>query len=68
MSGIELLTELRRNDSHQPVILMTGYANVVSAGEALALGAADYLVKPFNAETLIGSLDRAFQTHRAIMA
>lgn len=68
MSGIELLTELRRIDFHLPVILMTGYASVVSAGEALTLGAADYLVKPFDAKTLIGSLERAFQTHRAIMA
>ena len=68
MSGIELLLQLRRLDPHLPIILMTGYANVVSAAEALALGAADYLSKPFNASTLIGSLERAFETRRAIMA
>ena len=68
MSGIELLLQLRRMDPHLPIILMTGYANVVSATEALALGAADFLSKPFNASTLIGSLERAFETRRAIMA
>src|SRR6185436_20545943 len=68
MSGIELLLQLRRLDPHLPIILMTGYTNVVSAAEALALGAADYLSKPFNASTLIGSLERAFETRRAIMA
>jgi DNA-binding NtrC family response regulator len=68
MSGIELLVQLRRMDPHLPIILMTGYANIVSAAEAHALGAADYLSKPFNASTLIGSLERAFETRRAIMA
>jgi two-component system response regulator FlrC len=60
MSGIELLAELRDHSPELPVILMTGYSNLVSSSEALALGAADYLAKPFNAETLIGSLERCF--------
>jgi len=60
MSGIELLAELRQLNNELPVILMTGYSNLVSSAEALALGAADYLAKPFNAETLIGSLERCF--------
>jgi DNA-binding NtrC family response regulator len=60
MSGIELLSKLREFNTHLPVILMTGYTNVVSAAEALALGAADYLSKPFHPETLIGSLERCF--------
>jgi CheY-like chemotaxis protein len=68
MSGIELLTQLQELDTHLPVILMTGYANIISAAEALSLGALDYLSKPFDAETLICSLERAFQTRRAIMA
>jgi DNA-binding NtrC family response regulator len=59
MSGIELLTHLREFNSKLPVILMTGYTNLIGAAEALALGAADYLSKPFNAETLIGSLERS---------
>jgi len=59
MSGIELLMQLRKVDAQLPVILMTGYANVVSSKEAMSLGASDYLSKPFDAETLIVSLERA---------
>ena len=60
MSGIELLAKVREFDSHLPIILMTGYADVVSSAEAMSLGATDYLSKPFNADTLICSLERAF--------
>ena len=60
MSGIELLAQLREINVQIPVILMTGYTNIVSADEAVTLGAADYLSKPFDAETLIGSLERSF--------
>lgn len=60
MSGIELLAALRQFHSEIPVILMTGYSNLVSSADALALGASDYLAKPFNAETLIRSLERCF--------
>ncbi len=60
MSGFELLAELRQFSTELPVILMTGYSNLVSSSEALALGAADYLAKPFDAKTLIGSLERCF--------
>lgn len=60
MSGIELLAQLHEINPQLPVILMTGYTNVVSATEAIALGAADYLSKPFDAETLVGSLERFF--------
>ncbi len=61
MSGTELLTLLHKVDADLPVILMTGYANVVSENEAFSLGATDYLSKPFNAETLVGSLERALR-------
>ena len=60
MSGIELLARVRELNTQLPVILMTGYTNLVGAAEAIALGAADYLSKPFNAETLIGSLEGCF--------
>jgi DNA-binding NtrC family response regulator len=60
MSGIELLARVRELNTQLPVILMTGYTNLVGGAEAVALGAADYLSKPFNAETLIGSLERSF--------
>ena len=61
MSGIELLARVREFNSEIPVILMTGYANVVTSDETRLLGATDYLSKPFNAEALVGSLERVFR-------
>jgi DNA-binding NtrC family response regulator len=58
MSGMQLLVRLRALDANLPIILMTGHANLLSPSEALALGAADYIMKPFEPETLICSLER----------
>jgi DNA-binding NtrC family response regulator len=60
MSGIELLAQLREFNTQLPVILMTGYTNLVGSTEAAELGASDYLSKPFDAETLIDSIERSF--------
>jgi len=59
MTGVELLSRLRDLDPTVPIIVMTGYTQLLSPTEATALGAADYLTKPFDPETLIGSLERA---------
>jgi DNA-binding NtrC family response regulator len=59
MSGTQLLARLRALDATLPVILITGYAHLLSPSQALALGAADYIMKPFDPDILIGSLERA---------
>ena len=66
MSGLELLARVREFDADIPVILMTGFAHATGSSEAAALGATDYLSKPFNADTLIGSLDRALAHRPAV--
>jgi FixJ family two-component response regulator len=53
------LSRLRDIDSSLPVILITGYAQVLSPLQAFELGATDYIMKPFEPEILIGSLERA---------
>ena len=65
MSGIELLVRLREFNAGLPVILMTGYTNVVGPDEAKALGATSYLSKPFDADALIGILERAVRSKTA---
>ncbi len=47
MSGIELLEKIKEIDPSTIVIIMTAYASVDSAVEAMKKGAADYIVKPF---------------------
>ena len=61
MTGIELLAGIRQLDPELPIILMTGYATMISPGQANTLGATDYLTKPFDAEAFIGSLERAIR-------
>src|SRR5262245_7029607 len=59
MSGLQLLDRLRALDATVPIILMTGYAQLLNPSQALANGAADYLLKPFDPEILLGTLERA---------
>jgi DNA-binding NtrC family response regulator len=53
MSGIELLAELKTLEPRLPVIIITGYSTVENAIEALRLGAADFVKKPYDAEELL---------------
>jgi DNA-binding NtrC family response regulator len=48
MDGMALLREAQRRQPHAAVILMTAYATVPQAVEALKAGAYDYLAKPFS--------------------
>lgn len=47
ISGLELMKEIRALSSSVPVIIMTAFASVENAVEAMKLGASDYIVKPF---------------------
>lgn len=59
MTGLQLLARLRAIDETLPIILMTGHAQVLSSDQAIALGAADYVAKPFDSETFVHSIERA---------
>ncbi|MBC8344307.1 MAG: sigma-54-dependent Fis family transcriptional regulator [Bacteroidetes bacterium] len=58
MDGIELLTRVKQFNQDIPVILMTAYASLQTALEAMKKGAYDYLSKPFEADELILMLER----------
>ena len=64
MSGVDLLGELHRRDPGLPVVLITAYATVESAVEAMRRGAFDYLSKPFSREALKVSVHRALRVRR----
>jgi two-component system response regulator HydG len=57
--GLSLLDEIRTRHPSAIVIIMTAYATVDSAVEALRIGAGDYLAKPFTLEELSSTLERA---------
>jgi DNA-binding NtrC family response regulator len=47
MSGLEVLAKVKEIAPKADVVMMTGYATVESAVEAMKLGAIDYIKKPF---------------------
>jgi len=65
MTGIELLSAIRKLDATIPFIILTGYANIDNAIEALRLGANDFLKKPFDMDELLLLIEKTLQ-HRAL--
>jgi two-component system response regulator HydG len=59
MDGIEALTGIRRISPLVPVLIITAYASVKTAVEALKAGAFDYLTKPLDLEELKVLIDKA---------
>ena len=53
MDGIEFLRYLRQNDNNKPFILMTAFAKIKDAVEAMKLGATDFIEKPFEMDYLL---------------
>lgn len=52
MTGLELLNAIKRDFPHVEVIIMTGFATIENAIEAMKLGAHDFLLKPLKAEQI----------------
>lgn len=59
MSGIDLLARIRDSYPKMPVILMTGYAELDVAVDAIKKGAFDFITKPYNPDYLLHTLEKA---------
>jgi two-component system response regulator PhoP len=57
LSGIEVIRELRKQDKHFPILILTARGNWQDKVEGLEAGADDYLVKPFHVEELLARLN-----------
>lgn len=73
MQGMEILTRLRQNAGTYltPILMLTGKRDTGLIDEALAAGADDYLIKPFQAEDLVqrvaaALMSKSFAAHRKI--
>ncbi len=64
MDGIELLKKIKLLDNRIDVIMMTSYGTVNNAIEAMKLGAADYITKPFKRDELTLIVNKILQTQR----
>jgi len=61
IGGLEVLHYIKKSKPETMTIMMTGYASLETAVEALREGAYDYLIKPFNMEKLFLVLKRGFK-------
>ncbi|MBN1436476.1 MAG: sigma-54-dependent Fis family transcriptional regulator [Sedimentisphaerales bacterium] len=66
MDGLAFIEELRRNNNDVPVIMMTAYATINTAVEAMRKGAFDYIQKPFDADEIVMLVERAYE-HRQLV-
>ncbi|MFZ5776049.1 MAG: sigma-54-dependent transcriptional regulator [Thermodesulfobacteriota bacterium] len=60
MEGIELLRRIKTARPELPVVIMTGFATVATAVEAMKQGAFDYILKPFPVEVIEETVARVF--------
>jgi len=66
MSGIEVLKETRSRKSSQDFIVMTAYASVDTAIEAMKQGAADYVTKPFKVDEIKLTIEKTLSRKRLL--
>ncbi|RJX27999.1 MAG: response regulator [Dethiobacter sp.] len=58
ISGIDLLAEVRKKAPDTEVVMITAYASVDTATNALRLGALDYLIKPFDRHSVKEAVEK----------
>lgn len=67
MDGMEVLQSIKRDYPQIPVIMITGYATVESAVEAMKSGAFDYLPKPFTPDEVAVVVKKALETRSMML-
>ncbi len=67
MMGPELCSVMAEKDISLPIIFLTGSVDLPKGVEAWNKGVVDFLVKPVNAETLMNSIRKALEGHKAVL-
>ena len=63
MDGMDILRSLKDEMPPLRVIVMTGYSTLSNAVQAMKLGAADYLSKPFTDDELVQAIEKVFEVN-----
>ncbi|MGJ8639167.1 MAG: ATP-binding response regulator [Opitutaceae bacterium] len=63
LSGIDVLRELKRIDSHTEVVVLTAFETLETARQAISFGASEYLKKPFDLEHIQKVVDRCYDNY-----
>lgn len=61
--GLQLIADIKAIDEQLPIVVMTGYSSVDIAVEAMKLGAADFVQKPWGNDRLLAILQTQVQMH-----
>ena len=64
-SGLDILKQVKTDNAETQVIIMTGYAEISMAVQAMKNGAFDYVSKPFRPEAILQTIENAL-THNQI--
>ena len=64
MNGLDLLKHTRQENEKLPFIMVTAQGEIKTAVEAMKLGAADYILRPFDLETLEIAIVKALSVKR----
>jgi len=64
LNGMEILRRIREQRPEVEIIVLTAYASLETAIEALQLGAYDYVTKPFHVDTIWSAVKRAVEKQR----
>lgn len=67
LDGMEVLSRIKEENPETPVIIITGYASIESAVEAIKRGASDYLPKPFTPEQLRVIVKKALDSRKILL-
>ena len=59
IGGMRVLRDIKRANPSLPVVMITGYGSIQSSVQAMKLGAADYIEKPFTPDQLINAVASA---------
>lgn len=57
-SGLVLVEQLKQLDAETRIVMLTGYASIATAVEAIKLGAVHYLAKPVDADEIVCAFHR----------
>jgi response regulator RpfG family c-di-GMP phosphodiesterase len=61
VSGMELLARVRKDYPHTAFVMATGVGDIRLAVQAMKQGADDYIIKPFQLDAVVASIDRALE-------
>jgi len=66
MNGIRLLEEVKKSRPKTSVVILTAYATIETAVEAIQKGAYDYITKPFRRERILLTIDKVMNLRQAL--